>query len=215
VSDPRVTFSVIVPTVGRRSLRGTLASIAAQIEPGDEILVACNRDGDFGNSARQTMVERARGTHLLFIDDDDQFAVGAFSAMRDFARNNPGRVGIFRMRTLSGRVLWEEPVLRRGNVSTQMFCVPNIPGKLGSWTTSEMLTSPRGRRYDIADFVFIRDTVALQGEAIFEERIVAHNRGDRRVVVRSLQRVRRVVVTFALHPLRTLTKLGQRVRSAA
>jgi hypothetical protein len=188
MADERVTFSAIVPTTGRRSLRATLASIAEQLEPGDEILVRCSRSGDFGDAARQSLMERARGTHLVFMDDDDQFARGAFAVMRRFARENPGRVGIFRMRYLDGRVLWREPSLERANVSTQMFCVPNVAGKLGSWADSPPLTSGSGRRYDVADFDFIARTVRLQGDAVFREEVVAHIRADRRPLVRLLQR---------------------------
>jgi glycosyltransferase involved in cell wall biosynthesis len=176
----RVTFSVVVPTRGRSTLRGTLASITEQLEPGDEAIVRCSRDEDFGNLARQSMIERAKGTHLVFMDDDDQFATGALVTMRRFAAENPGRIGIFRMRYLDGRILWTEPVLRLRNVSSQMLCVPNVPGKLGRWE------SPEYER--IADYEFVRQTVELQGEPMFREEIVAHIRSDRRPVRRLLQR---------------------------
>ena len=177
----RVTFSVIVPTRGRSTLRGSLASITEQLEPGDEAIVRCSRDEDFGNAARQSMIERAKGTHLLFMDDDDQFASGALSVMRSFAAEHPGRIGIFRMRFLDGRLLWTEPVLRLRNVSSQMFCVPNVPGRLGRWE------SPEYER--IADYEFIRGTADLQGEPIFRPEIVAHIRSDRRPLGRMRKRV--------------------------
>jgi glycosyltransferase involved in cell wall biosynthesis len=176
-----VTFSVIVPTRGRRTILATLESISEQLEPGDEVLVRCSRDEDFGNSARQSMIERARGTHLVFMDDDDQFARGALATMRAFAREHPGRIGIFRMRFLDGRVLWTEPVLRLRNVSSQMLCVPNVPGKLGRWESPDY---PR-----VADYEFVRGTAELQGEPIFREEIVAHIRSDRRPLGRAVKRV--------------------------
>jgi glycosyltransferase involved in cell wall biosynthesis len=176
----KVTFSVIVPTRGRRSLRATLDSVIEQLEADDEIMIRCSRDEDFGNSARQSLIERARGTHLVFIDDDDQFAVGALGKIRLFAGNNPDRIGIFRMRYLDGRVLWSEPVLRLRNVSSQMFCVPNVPGKLGRWA------SPAYPR--VADYEFIRGTAELQGDPIFREEVVAHIRSDRRPVWRVAKR---------------------------
>ena len=177
----RVTFSVIVPTRGRSTLRGSLASITEQLEPGDEAIVRCSRDEDFGNAARQSMIERAKGTHLLFMDDDDQFAIGALATMRRFAAENPGRIGIFRMRFLDGRVLWTDPVLRLRNVSSQMLCVPNVPGQLGRWE------SPEYER--IADYEFVSGTVELQGEPIFREEIVAHIRSDRRPGGRAVKRI--------------------------
>ena len=192
VEGDRVCFSIIVPTRGRRSLAGTLASVAGQLEPGDELLVQCSNDGDFGNAARQSLVDRANGTHLLFMDDDDQFSKDAFAVIRRFAREHPGRIGIFRMRLLDGRVMWREPELRRTNVSTQMFCVPNIPDKLGSWLHSSDPTSVQSRPY-VADFDFIAESVRLQGEAVFREEVVAHIRADRRRSVRSFQRIASVV----------------------
>lgn len=176
-----VTFSVIVPTRGRSTLRGTLRSMTPQLEPGDEAIVRCTRDEDFGNASRQSMIERAKGTHLIFMDDDDQFAEDALATMRRFARENPGRIGIFRMRYLDGSVLWSEPVLRLRNVSSQMLCVPNVPGKLGRWESPEY---PR-----VADYEFVKATAELQGEPIFREEIVAHIRSDRRPLGRALKRV--------------------------
>src|SRR5918912_1958913 len=123
----------------------------------------------------------ASGSNLLFMDDDDQFARGAFAVMRAFAREHPGRIGIFRMRYLDGRVLWTEPVLRLRNVSSQMLCVPNIPGRLGRWESPDY---PR-----VADYGFVRGTAELQGEPIFREEIVAHIRSDRRPLRRALKRV--------------------------
>jgi glycosyltransferase involved in cell wall biosynthesis len=176
-----VTFSVIVPTRGRRSLAATLDSLAEQLEPGDEVLVRCTRDEDFGNAARRSLIERAEGTHLVFIDDDDQLARGALAAMRRVAREHPGRVAIFRMRYLDGRVLWREPVLRERNVSSQMFLVPNVPGKLGTWESPDY---PR-----MADWSFISETARLQGEPLFREEVVAHIRSDRRPLPRAAKRL--------------------------
>jgi len=195
----RVTFSVILPTRGRSTLRGTLASITEQLEPGDEAVVRCSRDEDFGNKARQSMIERAKGTHLVFMDDDDQFATDALATMRRFAAENPGRIGIFRMRYLDGRVLWTEPVLRLRNVSSQMLCVPNVPGKLGRWE------SPEYER--IADYEFVRQTAELQGEPIFREEIVAHIRSDRRPLGRLRKRI-----TTPVADLRYRTAPGTRLR---
>lgn len=178
----RPTFSVIVPTRGRRSLRGTLASIAEQLEDGDELLVLHSTAWDFGNASRQSMVERARGTHLVFMDDDDQFARGAFATMRRFAAEHPGRIGIFRMRYPDGTLLWRDPELRRKNVSSQMLCVPNVPGKLGRWD--------HGQHRD-ADWRFIDATVALQGEPVFRQEVVALFRDDRRRLGRLAMKVTR------------------------
>jgi glycosyltransferase involved in cell wall biosynthesis len=195
-----VAFSVIVPTRGRRSLAATLDSVVEQLEPGDEILVRCTRDEDFGNAARQSLLERAAGTHLVFIDDDDQLARGALATMRRVAEEHPGRIAIFRMRYLNGRVLWSEPVLRERNVSSQMLLVPNVPGKLGRWENPEY---PR-----MADWSFISKTAELQGEPLFREEIVAHIRSDRRPLPRALKRLWAPVAAARYH-LAPRTRVGQ------
>jgi len=180
---------VIVPTRRRRSLAATLDSVAEQMEPGDELLVRCTRDEDFGNAARQSLLERAAGTHLVFIDDDDQLARGALATMRRFAGEHPGRVAIFRMRYLDGRVLWSEPVLRYRNVGTPMFLVPNAPGKVARWDDAQ--------HHGVADWGFITKTVELQGEPLFRPEIVAHICSDRRAVARALKRLAAVLYHVA------------------
>jgi glycosyltransferase involved in cell wall biosynthesis len=175
-----VTFSVIVPTSGRSTLLGTLESIVSQLEPGDEVIVVRDGAGDWGHSARNGAMPRAKGTHLLFQDDDDQYANGALAEMRRFAREQPDRIGIFRMRYLDGRVLWADPELRYKNVSTQTFLIPNVPGKLGRWECDGVRDG---------DFVFIEQTVALQGDPVFCDHVVTHVRSDRRPVRRRMQRL--------------------------
>jgi glycosyltransferase involved in cell wall biosynthesis len=148
------TFSVIIPTKGRSSIHRTLESIVPQLEHGDEVIVVRDSTGDSGDTARNDGMSRARGTHLLFMDDDDVYVPGAFASMRRFAAENPGRIGIFKIEYVVGNRRWVDPELRFKNVSTQMYVVPNVPGKLGPWE----------RRGRIAgDYVFIEETVRLQG----------------------------------------------------
>jgi hypothetical protein len=78
-------------------------------------------------------------------------------------------------------VIWADPVLRERNVGTPMFLVPNVPGKLGRW---ENPGYPR-----MADWSFISETIALQGEPLFRDEIVAHIGSDRRAVPRALKRI--------------------------
>src|SRR5581483_11990840 len=83
--------------------------------------------------ARNNAMARAHGTHLLFLDDDDEYLSGALDKFRAFAASHPGRIGIFRERLMDGSLHWSEPEFRIGNVGTVLFVVPNIPEKLGVW----------------------------------------------------------------------------------
>src|SRR5205823_966463 len=152
---------------------------------------SCNCDGDYGMKARDAAMPRAQGTHLLFMDDDDQFARGAFRMIRRFAQAHPGRIGIFRMRFDNGLTLWTEPVVRLGNVSTQMLCVPNHKDKLGSWCAGDIARH--------GDFEFLRATAALQEEPLFRREIVAFVRTDRRLVRRTGTRAQKLPVRFRYH----------------
>ena len=167
---PEPRLSIIVATRGRKTLKRTLRSISRQIRPGDELLVLCDDSGDAGDTARMKAMPRASGSHLAFIDDDDVYAPGALEKLRRFARENPGRIGIFKMKHPVGTTHWREgePVLRYSNVSTQTFLVPNVPGKLGRWQAGR--PRPGGGEY-AGDYVFITETVELQGEPVFVDEV--------------------------------------------
>jgi len=148
------TLSIIVPTVGRASLVPTLQSIADQpLLPGDEVLViggggdvrgvveafgyrhlAHAPGGHWGCEERTHGLAHARGSHLAFLDDDDCWVPGARTRIADALATTPDRPALFRMTYPDGRILWDDPALRCGNVSTQMLVLPNEPAKFGTWT---------------------------------------------------------------------------------
>jgi glycosyltransferase involved in cell wall biosynthesis len=158
-----VTFSIILPTIGRTTLGNTFRSFCDQLQPGDEVLIVRDSSNDSGNTARNDAIARARGTHLLFVDDDDEFLPGALAAIRAFAAENPGRIGIFRLHNELEDGPWRRHDLR--DTGSPNYCIPNVPGKVGRFFCEE---NPRR-----GDIHFIRETVALQGEPLWRpERIV-------------------------------------------
>ena len=161
------TFSIIVGTAGRKTLKRTLRSITPQLEPGDELFILRDDSGDAGDTPRNQTMSRAVGSHLLFMDDDDVYVPGAFAKMRRFADENPGKIGIFRMEYTTGPKRWQVPELKNRNVSTQIFLVPNVPGKLGVW-------EHRGTVH--GDYVFIEETARLQGEPVFVDEVTVRVR---------------------------------------
>jgi glycosyltransferase involved in cell wall biosynthesis len=140
-------ISFIVPTIGRPTLTRTLRSIEAR--RGDEILVVGSvpqtlsdprpryfpvvNGGDWGCFERSLAITQAHGTYLAFLDDDDEYVPGARDLMARVMEAAPQRPVLFRMQYPNGFVLWAEPDLRCGNVSTQMILIPNQREKLGEW----------------------------------------------------------------------------------
>lgn len=189
------TFTVVVPTVGRGTLAAALASVAGQLRAGDEIIAICNQDLDVGTKARNNAIARAQGTHLIFLDDDDEYLPGALDHFRAFAAANPGRIGIFRERLADGTLIWRTPDFRFGNVGSMLFVVPNIPEKLGVWDQYEGEWAP-------SDWVFISSTAERMGEPIFVDQVVALQRPGG-------------TFTTPLDQLRYRLKLGRRLRAVA
>lgn len=199
-------FSVIVPTAGRRTLRYTLESISPQLQPGDELIVVCNRDGDFGNRARNSGIERARGTHIVFLDDDDEWTPDALARMRRFADQHPDRVGIFRFRSEYGEMPDREHLRATGSPN---YVVPNVEGKVGRFLPAD-LTDPECRplrpgetpeylAQRFGDFEFIRSTLELRGdEPVWVPEVTTILRAERN----------------PLRRLRYRLRLGKRLRQA-
>jgi glycosyltransferase involved in cell wall biosynthesis len=188
---PAIALSIIIPTLGRRTLRRTLQSIASQETFGDDIEVIVVGDGPrpdartqfekvatrhpnwvylehgpqpgWGHSQRMAGLERARGRYIMFINDDDAYAPNALVTIREAMDDHPGKIVIFKMDRI-GILYWRRPELRQGDVSVQMYLVPNIPEKVGS------MTNPI--RYE-SDYDFIVQTVELQGtEPLWRDEII-------------------------------------------
>lgn len=184
-----VKLSVVIPTLGRPSLADTLASCA----DADEIIVVLDTSRGTtelpcplppnakyhadhfgvtgGHAGRVVGIGMATGTHLAFMDDDDIYMPGAIQVMRDAACDVPV---IFRMDHYSHGNLWRDPTIRFGNVSTQMYVVPNDPARLGTWTPHiPGIPEPGG------DYTFIKETCELMGGPVWRDEIISKLRPDR------------------------------------
>jgi predicted O-methyltransferase YrrM len=157
------TISYIIPSLGRPSLKKTLASI--ETWPGDQILVIQHNppSWDWGSSERNEAISKATCDYLSFMDDDDSYVPGARKIMDTAIRENPQKLPIlFKMKYPSGKVLWDKPVLKCGNVGSPMIFIPNIKEKLCLWN---------GERS--ADFQFINGWGWSHRKIIWRPEIIA------------------------------------------
>jgi len=157
------TLTIIVPTTGRSTLVGTLSSIAPQLEPGDEVIVACNNDGNYGAASIDRCQEHARGDVVLFCDDDDVYLDGALSRIRAWADANPGKIGLFRRRFNTGEKQWRSESLHPGNIQRMCIVMPNVSGKMPTWTGyvyEADIARDAAARQD-ADIEFVDEVIGL------------------------------------------------------
>jgi hypothetical protein len=159
-----VTLSIVVATTGRPTLEAAIRSATSQMVPGDELLVVFDDAGDAGDTPRNRVMGSLHGTHITFLDDDDVFRAGALDIIRRFARENPGRVGIFRRDMGMWGIAWGEEDLMSS--ATGMYVVPNVAEKLGRF--GNVPGVPRGR---VGDYRFIVETVANLGDPVWREEI--------------------------------------------
>lgn len=175
-------LTVVVPTVGRRTLGQTLASLRGQAPASTlEILVVGDTHGRnyadglvvaesvcamvgarylehdggshcYGQQQRQRGQEAARGLWLAWLQDDDVWRETALRDIRPFLQYQ--RPLLFRAGTRHGGVVWREARLELGNVDANCLVVPNDPSRLGRW----------GLSY-VGDFVMIAETVERWGDA--------------------------------------------------
>jgi hypothetical protein len=171
-------ISFIIATVGKPSLAKTLASI--ETRPGDEILVVgnigmiedkrvhyvpCHPGGDWGHTERNFATPLARGQYIAHIDDDDVYVPGARVLMEDAIQVAHGRPTIFRMQFPNGITLWQDPVIRCGNLGTPCFLIPNRPTMLGQWGSfiggdCHFLETSK---WKAADYLWRPEVIALLG----------------------------------------------------
>jgi len=183
-------ISIIIPTLGRDSLSAALFSLKAQLDPEDEVIVV--GDGpqhaarniaksfgafyketkptrEWGHAQRNLGMEMARGEYLSFMDDDDFYLSGALQAMRKAIHEHPGKPFLFKIHD-GDQVIWQDPVPRFSNVSSQMVLFPNVKEKLGVWQKNAYTSDGRG-----GDFRFIMDTLSRYAPAdlVFRPEIIA------------------------------------------
>jgi hypothetical protein len=161
-----VTISVIVATCGRDTLTRTLASLAPQLEDGDEILVARRDHNPKGNATRDELMPRCAGTHLFWVDDDDVATEDALEIIRSAVAEDPDTIHVFRMESYAvhGQILWDVPKFLFGHVGGSMCVVPNKPDKLGSWVWA----GGNG-----GDFHFLEETLKRLGrEPVFHDDVI-------------------------------------------
>jgi glycosyltransferase involved in cell wall biosynthesis len=183
------TFSVIIPTTGRTTLKRTLRRLQREDRADIEVIVVSDgaqpvserivaraavrwpairyvtgtHTSKWGNSQRMQGMQHATGQYLLFIDDDDVHSRGSFTHIRRATRLHPHRIIIFRMRRFD-TTLWATPIVALGQIGTPQFLVPNRPNRLGTWMTHERRES---------DFDFLTETIALQGDPVWDPHIIA------------------------------------------
>lgn len=169
-------ISFIVATIGRPSLADTLRSI--ECWPGDEIIVIGNVETrtegpvryinspaghDWGSTERNIATPLATGRYLSHMDDDDIYAHGARALMASACEAAPDRFTIFKMQYPSGGRVWQDPIVRWGNVGTPMMLMPNIPDKLGRW----------GEKRDCGDLYFLHTMKWTAPEIVWREEVIA------------------------------------------
>jgi hypothetical protein len=187
----RNALSIIIPTLGRKTLGRALSSVVREIRPEDQVIVV--GDGPqpaaresvsklisveyyetepskcWGHAQRNLGMEKAIGTHLAFLDDDDVWLTGARRLIGETLKDHPERPIFFRMQHRNS-ILWHTKRIAFANVSTQMYVFPNIKGRLASWRSNPESVDGRG-----GDFLFAKETAVLwpPDAPIFMEHVIA------------------------------------------
>jgi hypothetical protein len=186
--DSEKSISIIVPTLGRESLKSIVNSLRKQIGLKDEIIIVADgadarmraeailgqkvfehhADGSkFGNTQRRFGASLAKCDLLWFVDDDDHVDANAVKTIKATVTDKPV---LFRMK-YCGTMLPNGRNTELGNVSGQMLVVPNSPN-IPQWEA--------GDNYR-ADNEWIKAVESACGmewsdDVIYE--IVKHNQGQ-------------------------------------
>lgn len=152
------SISIIIPTIGKPTLGRVVFQIQPQLQDHDELIVASDGinanvkalvenlndsrikyieytpgpSGNRGHTVRNYVMPLATGTHLYFLDDDDELLPNALNVIREAIVTNTDKIIIFRIHHDSS-IIWNDRKITIGNVGTQMFVVPKCADKLGKW----------------------------------------------------------------------------------
>jgi hypothetical protein len=194
-TDSGVAITLIIPTISRPTLARTLRSLRVQPwGPQDEIILV--GDGpqelaadlwrqfklpgkyielpkttppDWGHTPRNTLFDQRvpRGTHIVQLDDDDQWVEGTLATLRAAVVAEPNRPHLFRQSgcPVTGTV-WKVKQLTEGNIGTPCIIFPNNPEKIGRFIS----------RYG-GDCDFIADTCGRYPDGpVWHEEVIARIR---------------------------------------
>jgi glycosyltransferase involved in cell wall biosynthesis len=187
--DETPVVTVIVPTAGRRTLRHTLQSIRTQAVRAPVLEVLVVADGSqpaaqamfdeaatagwrylehgptraWGHHQKMHGIAEAHGRYFTFLDDDDVYVPRALQQMLVGIAEEPDRLLVFRLDRF-GLLYPRRQELRQGVLGTGNLVVPNLPGRIGSFTEPNC-------DY-ISDFQFISQTVAFQGPPAWRDEII-------------------------------------------
>lgn len=188
----RFRLSVICPTIGRPELARLLLGLApAGATADDELVLVVDGEhpevaevargaglpcalqlvtidppgGCVGQPARNVGVAIARGTHLVFTQDDNVLLPDSLRLIREAIDAEPDRPHIWRVMPRAGFVVPTVKTITEGCIDGDCFVVPNVPGRLGRW----------GMRYN-GDFDWITSTLAHYPDgAVFHDDLIAAN----------------------------------------
>ena len=185
-----MNLSIIIPTIGRDTLKRTLDSIKTQPVLPQEVLVIGDgpqpaaeqaftssglpgryverpKIGCWGNPHRTWAARQAAAEWLAFMDDDDIYLPGAMLPIRKaIEQPSPAEVNLFRF---YGRIdaRWYDRTIRQGNVSTQMIVVSKSIAREVPWEAVP------GRGSDAA---FIAGCAGLANRVAWHEDLIARLR---------------------------------------
>jgi hypothetical protein len=173
-----IRLSIIVATTGRPTLLDCLASISTQAREGDETLVMLDapRHGGWGYVAHNRGLDAARGTHLIFLGEDDDFVPGGLDIIREKVAEAPGLVHLFSVESFPGRKMPRKFPMDVRSMDFSGELVPQGGIVIPRWTDRPL---PRWKPCNSADRDFAAQAVQNSREApIWHPEVVGRWRID-------------------------------------
>lgn len=156
--NPSISF--LIATIGRPTLKNTLASLKDQIIVGHDriycifdgicqgISLKAEADalgdslkfilhpenlGHCGHGLRNIYQTRLEGDYIHNMDDDDVYLPDTISQVRDHLKNNFGKMVITQFYGLDNRIVGDKHLIGMGQVGTPSGFLPNVPEKFPNW----------------------------------------------------------------------------------